>query len=517
MIGSPQQWQIAVPKRHAADLHQILRSWATAHAGDSKSQARRTLRRTKAGEWAEGPLTITLRMSDWITLGTVQTMIVSVKRLNDDTGVSETIYSASATSWGPINDQATALVSIMEHQDHVRTWADEAGPEGIQKALDEFRVKKLKQVWEQKNVTGPQALIADLRPQSRQYTIALPWTPEGEPSPTMHQLAERQADWAETRVVDHAATLSISRQLGEQATIADWIQSTFAVFTNGDESEIPHLVFATEDEERAGQYSGSMTALIDEQRRQATIHEMSGVINVLNGIPSIEPLPMESKDSKQLDQPAAYAATDQRTAMLEDRLQEARDEAGALREQLETAQRERDAAYEALRRPSVQGDEQTDQDGDDGESSTLREHIDEAVESGRFGAIRILKNATRPLNRHRHPHPAPEDVIRALEQIDKLSRAYTNTPSGNIGQWRNFFSELTGWNYRHDESETTKAMEGKFRRFMDADLGERIDVYRHLTYESKGTCLQIFFDRLEHTEEFVVAYIGPHLPYATQP
>lgn len=140
--------------------------------------------------------------------------------------------------------------------------------------------------------------------------------------------------------------------------------------------------------------------------------------------------------------------------------------------------------------------------------------LDAVTDPGRFPNLRFFDNAMSELSGYRRQIPQGDDIVAALDKIEQLAKAYMNTPNGKIGPWERYFETLAGWKYAFDES---KATQGQYRReFMDQLDGGKIVITRHLTCVKSGASFQIFFDMLPERNEFVVSYLGPHLPYVSK-
>ena len=197
-------------------------------------------------------------------------------------------------------------------------------------------------------------------------------------------------------------------------------------------------------------------------------------------------------------------ATQQRIYRLEDQLQEARKQVADLHTQLAAYEQNPTAGPEAEQTP---------------ERLPANRHeavLEAATDARRLPHLRFLTNADRDLPNYGKPRPSAEEIISALTAINDLADAWIKSPDGSTGPWVNFFRDIKGWQYRPDETETTMALYGEKRSFSDQDLGRHVTVTRHLTHTGSRSGFQIFFDADPDTGKFIVAYLGAHLPYASE-
>ena len=135
----------------------------------------------------------------------------------------------------------------------------------------------------------------------------------------------------------------------------------------------------------------------------------------------------------------------------------------------------------------------------------------------RFPRLKFLGNCAKELADYGKPRPAGEEIVAALDAINSLATAYYNTPNRRTGQWDEYFVTLPGWTHSNGESTRTMALYGKQRRFSDQENGRLLEIQRHLTYRGSSGGLQIFFDRDDLGDRFIIGYIGEHLDYASSP
>ena len=138
------------------------------------------------------------------------------------------------------------------------------------------------------------------------------------------------------------------------------------------------------------------------------------------------------------------------------------------------------------------------------------------ADPARFPRLRFLTNCAKPLADFGKRRPNGGEIVAALDAINTLAQTWFDTPGGSIGNWDNYFTHLKpGWTHANGESSFTMSRYGAKRSFSDQDQRRQVTIERHLTYRGSDSGLQIYFDRDDVTESFIVGYIGEHLPYAT--
>jgi hypothetical protein len=217
-----------------------------------------------------------------------------------------------------------------------------------------------------------------------------------------------------------------------------------------------------------------------------------------------------AKPSLEETVPTDDAASQRRIYLLEDQLSEAEATITELQERL--AKYEANYPDESDEVPDDTSDNHGSADLDVNRALTVMSAIDS---DKRFPKLRFLTNCLKPLADYGKPRPNGVEILKALDAINKLAQAWYNTPSGHIGTWNMYFVDLPGWKHADDESDHTMSRFGEKRSFSDQDNGRQVTITRHLTYQGSSGGLQIYFDRDDITETFIVGYIGEHLPYAT--
>jgi hypothetical protein len=131
-----------------------------------------------------------------------------------------------------------------------------------------------------------------------------------------------------------------------------------------------------------------------------------------------------------------------------------------------------------------------------------------------FDSIQVWSSAVESAEESTFPRPG--EVYDALKVIAKLAEIDAD-PDRSSGPWKQFF-ERRGFKYASGESEQTMNLHGDERNFHDRRTGKRMQMERHLTLggASRENCEQIFFERSETSDKFVIGYCGRHLPFASQ-
>lgn len=494
----------------------LAREWAIAHAGVYQSQARKALGGSlPLREWKNDYLTIRIAK---LTSGSFkQVQLVSV---NYSPGVAAEPYAGYIMTYAYAETEQSGghCISVASLPDALANselpWDDKAGPVGLERAIAAINADH----------TRPAARAGDVQPIATiddlfaVHNTAIVLTEDGHQDAEFRELADVQGDWAALVSISPAEQLAISRELPDHQLPA-WVRAKIAVFSRYADADGSRLRLAGADRAQA-------TVFIDEERdRIAEDITASNTITALKVLESVSILLsismlMDAKDvaealieSSEKAQPAKTDVSDsvamqQRIYLLEDQLTEANDTIDALREKL--------AQYESY----VVDDPEDDKIEEPEPESELdiNRHVtvlDAITNPEHFPRLRFLNNCEKSLSSYGKPRPNGTEIVTALDAINKLAQAWYNTPSGNIGPWDNYFIGLSGWKHADDESETTMSRFGEKRSFSDQEKGRLVEITRHLTYQGSSSGLQIYFDRDDITDTFIVGYIGEHLPYAT--
>lgn len=495
----------------------LARDWAVAHAGIYRGQAQRSLGGSAPlREWSNDELVI--RMFKLTTDPFKQVQLCSI-RYEPSVG-TEPYLAYILTYASPQGEQiggyCTAVVSAPDAwRDLALPWDDAAGIVGLEKLVQALSAERSRLVNAGER-SGPVTAIDGL------FTVhdtAIILTEDGQSDADLRELAEIHGDWAGLVNITAAEQLVIAREL-QQQQLPGWVTAKIATFSRYPDSQGTRLRAMETDLER-------VATLLDEERDRITNETANrncvALMGVLESVSALVSAPMskdgtavaemqsepsdghESGESGSLDSVPAQ----QRIFVLEDQLRAAQATILELEQRLEQ--------YESY---------VTDDDAgpSDDEAPTLASALDvnrhETIMNAimnphQFPRLRFLTNSDKPLAAYGKPRPNGPEIVSALDAINKLAQAWYNTPNRNIGSWENYFLELPGWKHAEDESDTTMSLYGDKRSFSDQDQNRHVTITRHLTYQGSSGGLQIYFDRDDVTDTFVIGYIGEHLPYAT--
>ncbi len=325
--------------------------------------------------------------------------------------------------------------------------------------------------------------------------------------------------------INASEQIAISRELPDHQ-LAPWVRAKIALFSRYADSNGVRLLMVETDCARAASFVS--------EERDRDLNNVAGrnalellqlmesvsvmmLISMSTDAKDIADALVETSTNLQTESEETNASDDvtaqQRIYLLEDRLSEARDTIAELRERL--AQYENYASAipdEADANASTSTDLSPEAAADSNRHTAV---LDAITDPDRFSRLRFLTNFDRALSDYGKPRPSGTEIVAALDAINKLAQAWYNTPSGNIGPWDNYFNHLTGWSHANGESDFTMSRYGDKRSFSDQEHGRLVTIERHLTYRGSSSGLQIYFDRDDITDTFIVGYIGEHLPYAT--
>lgn len=497
----------------------LARDWAIAHAGVYQSQARKELGGSlPLREWKNDGLTIRIAK---LTSGSFkQVQLVSV---NYAPGGGAEPYAGYIMTYAYAETEQSGghCISVASLPDALANaelpWDDKAGPVGLERAIAAINADRTRPA--RSGDAQPVTTIDNL---FAVHNTAIVLTEDGEQDAELRELADAQGDWADLVSISTAEQLAISRELPDHKLPA-WVRAKIAVFSRYADEDGNRLRLAEAD-------CAQVTAFLDEERdriaEDITAGNTIAAFKVLESVSILLTISMltDAKDmaealvaSAEKAQPAGTDAEDsvttqQRIYLLEDRLTEANDTIDELRERL--------AQYESYDAAAANDDGQPDA-SETPSSETIADSnrhntvLDAIANPERFPRLRFLTNCDKALADYGKPRPNGVEIVAAIDAINNLARAWYNTPSGAIGPWDNYFIDLPGWKHADDESDTTMAQYGDKRSFSDQDKGRHVTITRHLTYQGSSGGLQIYFDRDDATDKFIVGYIGEHLPYAT--
>ena len=491
----------------------LAREWAIAHAGAYQGQATRELGGSESfREWTNDSLSI--RFAKLTTESFKQVQLFSV---NYDLADSSEPYAAYVMTYtAPALEQAggycIAVASVPDSLGNAQLpWDEKAGPAGLEQFVETIKSDRLRPSKTDRTSTDL-ASIDDL------FTIhdsALVLTERGLEGDEFQELADMHSEWAAVVAITASQQLTFSDEIQDHQ-LRSWNRARIALFSRYADSDGRRLRMAAED-------LGPAMAYVEEERDRVA-NEVSGrnslaLLRVLESLAAAPPDAVQkgtdaeaSAESESEDAGSASdaVAMQQRIYTLEDQLEAAEANIADLSQRL--------AQYE-----SYEVDEPADDESDEPEPASaldVNRHAavsDAITDAERFPRLRFLNNCHKDLANYGKPRPNGVEIVKALNAINQLAQAWYNTPNGNIGPWDNYFISLTGWKHADDESDLTMSRYGEKRSFSDQEKGRQVTITRHLTYQGSGGGLQIYFDRDDVTDRFIVGYIGEHLPYATSP
>ncbi len=496
----------------------LARDWAIAHAGAYQSQARKELGGSlPLREWKNDNLTIRIAKLTSGAFKQVQLACVNYAPAGSEpyAGYIMTYaYSETEQSRG----RCLSVASLPDALSNAEfPWDDKAGPVGLERTMASIsadRPRPSASARDAQRITAISDLFAV-------HDTAIVLTEYGQQATEFQELADAHGDWSAVVGITAAEQIAISHDLPDHQLRA-WMQAKVALFSRYADADGNRLRMMETDCARA-------TAFVDEERDHVLKNIVgSNTISVLQVLESVSimlsiSMLTDAKDmAEALSELAAQpqpetgptgtpesVGAQQRVFILEDKLSEAENTIAELRERL--------AQYELYdtedNEPSGESETSASESIADGNRhNTVLEAI---TDSKRFPRLRFLTSCDKPLADYGKPRPNGVEIVSALDAINKLAQAWYNTPSGNIGPWDNYFNHLTGWTHANGESEFTMSRYGDKRSFSDQEHQRLVTIERHLTYRGSSGGLQIYFDRDDLTDTFIVGYIGEHLPYAT--
>ena len=494
----------------------LAREWGIAHAGAYQSQARKELGGSlPLREWKNDNLVIRIAKLTSGSFKQVQLVSVNYTPAGDAEPYAAYIMTYAYSETDQSGGHCISVASLPDGLANVEfPWDEKAGSVGLERTIATIktdRVRSSARSSDGQRITAIDDLFG-------LHDTAIVLTEEGQQATEFQELADAHGDWAAVIGISDSEQLALSRALPDDQLPA-WVRTKIALFSRYADSDGKRLRLAETDFERA-------LTLVDEERDRV-VKDIAGsntitALQVLESVSDLLSISMlteandiveEMIESAEKDQPVATDAEDsvtnqQRIYLLEDQIAEANDTIEELREKL--------AQYE-----SYEVDEPADDESEEPEPESeldINRHVtvlDAITNPERFPRLRFLNNCEKSLSGYGKPRPNGVEIVAALDAINKLALAWYNTPNGNIGPWDNYFIELPGWKHADNESETTMALHGAKRSFSDQEKGRLVTITRHLTYQGSSGGLQIYFDRDDLTDSFIIGYIGEHLPYAT--
>ncbi|MYC32869.1 MAG: hypothetical protein F4X64_06795 [Chloroflexi bacterium] len=497
----------------------LAREWAIAHAGTRQGQARNQLRGSDPfREWSNDNLTIRIAKLTTGAFKQVQLYGVNYGLSDDSEPYTAYVMTYTSTDTEEVGGYFIAVASVPDALAAADLpWGNAAGPGGLEKLTETIKADRSRPANPERG-TNSIASIDDLFT-IHDTTVVL--TEEGQADGEFGELAGLHSDWAGVVTISASEQLALSRALPDDQ-LPEWVRAKIALFSRYADSDGRRLRMAETDLERA-------MSLVD-QERDRIVNGVAGrnAIALLKVLESVSlqmsiSLAIDAKDSveslgesaaEQSTKPAEPSAIEpvaaqQRIYTLEDQLSVAENKIAELEERL--------AQYETFDAEAPAAEEPDDEPRPDSPLDANRHAtvLDAITDPERFPRLRFLTNCEKDLADYGKPRPNGVDIVAALDSINTLAQAWYNTPNGAIGSWSNYFINLPGWKYADDESGTTMARFGEKRSFSDQEKGRLVEITRHLTYQGSSGGLQIYFDRDDVTDSFIIGYIGEHLPYAT--
>ena len=495
----------------------MARDWAIAHAGRYKGQARRELRgNAPVQEWQRD--NITIRVSKPLTPAVKQAQIVSVRYQPSGDGEA---YTGYVMTYGYLegDGQGGYCMSVVSRPDaageDALPWGNDAGVPGLETIVAALSADRARPVGNAADA-GAVNTIDDL---FSQHDTAIVLTEEGRKDEAFPELAASHDDWANVVNISAAEQLVISREL-PFPQVPDWVWAKIAVFNRYPDGEGHRLrMMATERDQASDYLAGERDRIVNGLANRNSLNLME-LLESLTSVMATLKMPEAQKviaeallesegKAKEDDSPSAAEnmVTRQRIYLLQDQLDEANFTIEELKERL--------ALYESY----DQGDDADEAGGNDApETEEARENnvLTAIADPARFPRLRFLTNCAKPLADFGKRRPNGGEIVAALDAINTLAQTWFDTPGGSIGNWDNYFTHLKpGWTHANGESSFTMSRYGAKRSFSDQDQRRQVTIERHLTYRGSDSGLQIYFDRDDVTDSFIVGYIGEHLPYAT--
>ena len=508
-------------RKQLRNAERLAREWALAHAGNYRGQASRDLGGSLAfREWRHENLTVRIAKLSTEPFKQVQLYAIHYDFSNSSEPYTAYVMTYTASQTEEVGGYCIAVASTPDTVSPVDLpWDDKAGPAGLETLIQIIKADRshpFKSEDENANMKTVDDLFA-------MHDTVLVLTEEGQAASDFQELAEMHRDWAGVVSISASEQLTISRHLPDHQLPA-WVRAKIALFSRYADQDGLRLRMAESDLEKAMTFS-------DAERDRA----MSGVagrnaiavLKILESISATQLSPV-SADQNEVDDASVESATpahaetgedaathtaaaQQRVFLLEDKLREAESTIADLQERLAPYEN-----YDSENQP--EGDESGHHEPKKASIIDRNREItvlDAIINPDRFPRLRFLTNSEKPLADYGKPRPNGVEIVAALDAINKLAQAWYNTPSRSIGSWDTYFTSLPGWKHADDESDITMSRFGEKRSFSDQDHGRHVTIARHLTYQGSGGGLQIYFDRDDVTDKFIIGYIGEHLPFAT--
>ena len=335
--------------------------------------------------------------------------------------------------------------------------------------------------------------------------IAIPWQHDNKPDPSAMAIAEEWAENMDIAIIDHSGHRSISRELTAPEHILGWNDAKAAVLTKygNPDAAIQVIPVPVEETETAREVISRHGDTNKDHIAFTAARE--AIRGMVSSIPESE---IALQDIQESFAHSSVCHHEQRVFVLEDQLKEAQDKITEHESTIESLSEQQD---------TVPPNKPDDQESETEPETKIRTLVDAIIElsDSTFPNLTFMDTALDNTATFNASSNEANDILQALESLEKLASALANTPNKKVGNWQNYFNNLTGWKYRVQDSEFTMGRYGKYRQF--THNGKAHTINRHLTCTSRTSGVQIYFDTDDdYGKQLAIAYIGPHLPYVSQ-
>lgn len=531
--------------RQVQNVEKALREWLASHAGSRREAARKALPPTGAyHRYTSQNLNLTITRP--LCVPYQRDHVYSAYYSNEDRTRHYLAYASLLTQ--TTEDRTRTVFTITTHDPANWTdpppWYDQ--PEKLQPhVLAQEMLQKIPEETPFPATTDePQTLtfprLASITDQSR---AALLITTAGAEDQDLQAIVEQNRKTLPTIILSAREQLELCSEIPENK-LRQWTTAKAIVVEQP--NPYANISFYDQPEELEQQLSRIKAALKDQldvfaiqsnlQAMQALASNQQAIRQIIENIESeSDHYDLAAAIANNLNRPEAFDVTQllhrsltgptpaqklklsaspanqQRITTLQDQLHQEKEKNRELQTQLK--------AYQELNAgpsPAPEPEAERNQGSSESEQTNRENQVLEAITDPlQLVNLHFLPNATRELADYTMKRPNGPEIINALRSIDQLAEQYYQSENGNIGSWTNHL-KIPGWSYKSAESETTMGHYGDSRRFLDQSRNERIEVQRHLTYNGSKGSLQVYFEADPTQPKFLVAYVGPHLPYASQ-
>ena len=565
------QHQLITTQNAANEADRRVQDWISAHAGPNKPQAKKAV--TTQGKYSNYSQHDLMLGSTTMELRALSRKS-SIYTVHYQPEAMTSHYTAHALVIFPHDIAGSGALSITVHQPddwsgHTPPWTNEfADPaEALAQILQRVKEQDHQQGRRRRNNRNIPT-FQSLQEARKVYGPLVLFTPKGDKDPGFSAFMQEYRSCANIFSITESDQLNLSSEVPDES-LRQWLSAKAVLvkesfdpvnadhpLTGFDEldllrpilqslqvgqsqaiQDMAHRSIIDAFKDLVAEYH-ALQEITDELQKQDPERFQTAAFKLLmEGVAE----PTSTKDVQDGEAEANAARATQRISTLEDQLKEEQ----AKNEQAEGHLKELQAQVQAYEQymdsnataetpqnnpktnpktsPDTKSDSNPDSNPDtnpensqDQETPPSRDDaVMEAItQPGRFPNLRFLNTTAKTLSEYGRARPKGQEIIDALDAIDSLAQIYTHSDNGNIGSWKEYFN-LPGWTYANSESETTM---GKFpgsRTFRDHENNRHIVVQRHLTYRGSNSGLQIFFDADTESGPFIIAYIGEHLPYAS--